>query len=526
MKKSIIVNICGMVFHMDEDAYEVLNKYIAALNSYFSKQTGGREIVEDIESRIVELLQPRLSASKQSITIEDIEEIISILGKPEDIAGSEENASDGRNSDSASSNQEKTSRRLYRDQENAVLGGVASGMGAYFDIDPVIFRIIFFALIFAGGIGFLLYLVLWISVPQAKTISQRLEMKGVNITVSNIEKKIREEYNSVKSNVSKFGGNNPLGKISGFMHELVLAFSRVIIFIAHVFKYVFAVFLIVMALAIIVGSVAGIFFSDFVISNGFVSNIGSIQEFLNYFLIPAHTNILLFLAMAIVLLPCAGFLYWGLKILIRFEARDKWVSAAMSILWFLCIIVFVTLLLTNVSRYKIESSNTERVSLVSPSKNVLYIQSQNTEGKVLDYSDGKCFNQFFGVETLQTKKQLFAPVELAFSTSGTTKPDMEIKRRAYASDYQSAGEAQKAIHVEYLQNDTILNIDPFFHILGKDKWNFQQCRITIYVPEGYTIRFDKNIELFINNWNIYEYPDNELWLNRWKVTADGLELKK
>lgn len=155
MKKTVVINISGIVFHIDEDAYEKLSSYLDSLNHYFGTTSESREIVTDIESRIAELLQPKITGIKQSVTIEDVEEILSILGTPEDIAASDSASYESETTQSTYTSKRST-RRLYRDVENSVLGGVSSGLGAYFNIDPVFFRIIFIALIFAGGVSLII----------------------------------------------------------------------------------------------------------------------------------------------------------------------------------------------------------------------------------------------------------------------------------------------------------------------------------------------------------------------------------
>jgi phage shock protein PspC (stress-responsive transcriptional regulator) len=526
MKKSIIVNICGIVFHIDEDAYEILNNYITELNNYFSTRTGGKEIVGDIEARIVELLQPKLSENKQSITIEDIEEIISVLGKPEDIAGSDEEPSNKEHSSKSTATEERANRRLYRDPEGAVIAGIASGMGAYFNVDPLIFRIIFLALIFGGGSGIIIYLILWISVPQAKTVSQRLEMKGENININNIEKKIREEYESVKNNISNINKSNVSGKFYGFIHQLFVAFGKFILIIVTAFKYVFAVFLIGLALTIIISTIAGFFFSDFVFNTGLITNISSLKEFLNFFIIPAHTDILLFFGLAIITIPCVALIYWGLKILIRFKASDKWLSITMAVAWILCLIVFITILLMEVGRYKTESTNREIVSFTQPSINHIYLKLINVENKITEYSDNDFNKCLFGIEQTNSVKGIFAPINIRIEKANGEKPEMEIIRKANSSDYSEATQANKKIKVNYMQNDTILSIDPFFLIENAQQWQFQRCKLILYIPENYDVRFDRNFFNYTYSDIYYDYEGNLDVNKTWKVTNNGLELKK
>ncbi|MCB0807486.1 MAG: PspC domain-containing protein, partial [Bacteroidales bacterium] len=146
MKKTLTVNLGGIVFHIDEDAYQILNDYLRSIRKHFSKTEGKDEIVSDIESRIAEMLKDRIGDERQVITIDDIEEVIRVIGLPEEF-GEAFSESDSSHSSTGSS---KTSKRLYRDPESSVLGGVCGGLGAYFHTDPVWFRIAFVLLCIPG----------------------------------------------------------------------------------------------------------------------------------------------------------------------------------------------------------------------------------------------------------------------------------------------------------------------------------------------------------------------------------------
>lgn len=193
MKKTLDINIRGIVFHIDEDAYTKLNTYLSEINAHFKSKKGQEDIISDIENRIVELFQQKLTDKKQVITLEDVDEVISVMGHPSDFdQDSEEQTA------SAPGSRQKGPRRLFRDIENRMIGGVCSGLGAYTNVDQIWFRIAFVVSIFIGGAGILIYLVLWIITPPAKTVSEKLEMQGDPVTISNIEKAFKEEMSELK----------------------------------------------------------------------------------------------------------------------------------------------------------------------------------------------------------------------------------------------------------------------------------------------------------------------------------------
>jgi len=193
MKKTLNINIRGIVFNIDEDAYQELNNYLGEIYKHYKNQPGHEEIVSDIENRIVELFQERINDKKQVITFKDVIEIIQILGRPSDFERELQV-----DSPPYSGGQQSGSKRLFRDPENRMVGGVCSGIGSYFDMDPLWLRLAFLLAVIFAGTGKLLYLILWIVLPPARSLTDRMEMKGDPINISNIEKSVKQEMHDVK----------------------------------------------------------------------------------------------------------------------------------------------------------------------------------------------------------------------------------------------------------------------------------------------------------------------------------------
>jgi phage shock protein PspC (stress-responsive transcriptional regulator) len=194
MKITVSINLGGYSFNIDEDAYAELKMYLKNLEHHFADEESSSEILSDIETRMAELFRAKLTTYKQVISIEDVRQAISVLGTPEDISDNE-----------GPSSREKFSspgyHRMYRDPDHRIIGGVCSGMGAYWDIDPLIVRIIFLALLLAGGIGALVYIILYIVLPEAKTTAQKIEMKGEPVNIHNIKEAVKKEFDSVRKNM-------------------------------------------------------------------------------------------------------------------------------------------------------------------------------------------------------------------------------------------------------------------------------------------------------------------------------------
>jgi len=176
MKRTIQINLAGTIFNIDDDAYEILRDYLNAVERQFMSGVEGREVMNDLETRMSELYTERLKPLRQVISIEDVREVLKVLGAPEDIGGHREGGPRYSQTYSNRYDGGRRSRRMYRDGQDKSIGGVCSGLAYYFNTDPLLLRILFVVGLFMG-FGFLLYLVLWIALPQAQTLDQINEMK-------------------------------------------------------------------------------------------------------------------------------------------------------------------------------------------------------------------------------------------------------------------------------------------------------------------------------------------------------------
>lgn len=189
MKKTISINIGGYAFIIDEDAFQLLKSYLDKLEKHFYNQSGGKEIINDIEQRIAELFKEKLSSFRQVICSADVQEIIQILGYPEEMDGHQ----------AYSEPLKKPSSRLYRDPDDRILGGVSSGLAAYIGTDAWLIRVLF-VLAFFFVFGGMLYIVLWIIIPLARTRAEKLEMRGEPVNINNIKDSIKQEFDQVMNN--------------------------------------------------------------------------------------------------------------------------------------------------------------------------------------------------------------------------------------------------------------------------------------------------------------------------------------
>jgi phage shock protein PspC (stress-responsive transcriptional regulator) len=195
MKITVSVNLGGYSFNIDEDAYAELKRYLKSLEIHFAGEESSSEILADIEARMAELFRTKITNYKQVITLSDVSQVISVLGTPEDIS----------DNDSRSAGEKFSTpgyHRMYRDPDHRLIGGVCAGMGSYWDIEPWIIRIIFLVLTMMGGLGILVYLILYIVLPEAKTTAQKIEMKGEPVNIHNIKDNVKKEFDTVRKNMN------------------------------------------------------------------------------------------------------------------------------------------------------------------------------------------------------------------------------------------------------------------------------------------------------------------------------------
>lgn len=206
MKKTLSIHLGRQLFVIEEDAYDRLQTYLKKLEASLANESGSNEIVEDIEMRFAELLSQYLGDTRQVVTISDIENAISSLGEPEEITEEPEQPKQAQNQHEGSG-----SKRMYRDMDNGVLGGLAAGLAAYLNIDPVIVRIIFVIFGFMG-FGIPLYIILWVIVPSAKTPSERLQMRGKPVNIDTLREEFEKSAGRLKDDTiqaaNKFKANN------------------------------------------------------------------------------------------------------------------------------------------------------------------------------------------------------------------------------------------------------------------------------------------------------------------------------
>ena len=334
MKKTYNINLGGIVFHIDEDAYELLDKYLSNLRIHFSKEEGAEEIVHDMELRISELFSERLNEKNQVITLKDVEEIIAQMGKPEEFS---EDATQDTNE---YIKEEKTPKRLFRDPDNKVIGGVCSGIAAYFGWDVTILRILLIILafpIFWNGAFIikgivLFYIIAWIIIPEANTATDKLSMKGMKVNVENIGKTVTDGFEKVNDYVKSDKPRSILHKIGeaivsvvGFLVKAVLVIAA-ICFTPVLFILLVVCFSLLMAAIGVIGSLPAFFYHAMPVVDWSVVTSS-----------PIPTTLLAVSGILVIGIPIVGFIHFLMSTFGGWKAMPFAARMTLLVLWLIAL---------------------------------------------------------------------------------------------------------------------------------------------------------------------------------------------
>ena len=262
MKKTLTVNLGGTVYHIDEDAYTLLDNYLNNLRYHFRNDSSADEIVADMEERIAELFNEYLATGTQVATIALVERVIERMGKPEDLgepADSPERKNN--NGQGQAPHTEKGTRRMFRNPDDRILGGVASGIAAYLDWDPLFVRVLLLVLsFFSFGWMVLIYLAAWIIIPQARTATEKLQMRGKPVSVENIGKAVTDGFGKMNDYMRSGKTQSALHRVGEVIVNIIGALFKFILVLTSLACIPFLLLALVMVFAFAL-AVGGVFVS-------------------------------------------------------------------------------------------------------------------------------------------------------------------------------------------------------------------------------------------------------------------------
>jgi phage shock protein PspC (stress-responsive transcriptional regulator) len=576
MKKNISINISGIIFHIEEDGYESLRRYLDSINKYFASFEDSSEILADIESRVAEIFLSKLNEGKQVITAEDVNSLIATMGSVSDFKAAEEqeftqkqnqsatSGTDASTADGTADERQRTygARRLLRDEKRKILGGVCSGMANYFNVDPVWIRLLFALTAFAYGItilvyiimwivvpgsadldepeigkkmfrdpehkvvggvsggiaayfgidlvlvrllfiiftiffgiGFLIYIVLWIALPEAKSLTDRMEMQGEPVTLSNIESNIKKNLN-VDPNKEESTATKILLLPFRVIGILLSVLGKILVPLVEVLRVAIGIAVILVGLTLLFTSVvtAGAFvgiFSTTAFSWPWIHHdeiTMPLQVFAN-----SVSGWLVFAAFIATIIPSLFIVILGASVIAR-----KYVIGATAG-WTMFVLFFVSLAILSVGIPKIIYSFKEegeyKVETTYPMRGKTAVFHINEVG--MDDYDGTSL-------TLRGYNGTNLKLVQTFEAKGPSR--------------QQAIENAKMVDYNVTAQDSVITFDSNVRFKEDAVFRAQRLKMTLYIPYNFPFVLDEATSRFITQYIDYDQLDGNTWI----MTENGI----
>lgn len=617
MKKIININLASRLIPMEDSAYDLLKNYLDSLKRYFSREEGAEEIVSDIENRVAELFQEQLKKGAHCITDQDVTQVIATMGKPEQLEeeASQQTATEEPLRPIAGSYAAAGNRRLTRDENDKVLGGVCAGMAAYMNVDPVVVRIVFALISFAWGAGFLVYIllwillpssknlhnpirkrlyrnpdhrviggvcsgiaaylnidpvvprlifvapllgiifssiigavmsnmmlfhhvffplsvgafptfimvyiVLWISVPKAITVTEKLEMRGEKVDLHSIsnayksgDEKKNEQVTAEPPLREAAAVPKPADTAAAATPKSHSALGRLLVFLLKAFAVLWLLLILIVLCGILIG-ISGGFIGSWAFSSIVFPLRGLIlhNELQNFLAWPA-----VFLTLGV---PVVAIIWLLIKIFTGFRPRNHVVGISLLLLWIVGIISALSLTVSVASDFRTSFREDSRQAIRQPRSGILILEQaeQNTG------FDG---TNLFGNELkVADDSVLINNISLRIEKSPTDSFVLEILRASNGRSLADARAFVENLNYSVTQEDSTLYLPHWFSIVDRFPFRNQRIMLKLYVPVGKRVRVAESADFlrhYMGGWN-HEWDYGYDWAggHTYQMTENGLK---
>ncbi|MCO5239741.1 MAG: PspC domain-containing protein [Chitinophagaceae bacterium] len=621
MKKVININFQGRVIPIEETAYEVLKQYVESLRRYFANEEGKDEIINDIENRIAELFDEKLKKGAPCISDDNVYAVMDSMGRPEDFEQEETAYSTGKTTgpDTGKVNSSQASdtgtpprrlfraendkvlggvcagianylkvdpaivriifaliafggfgfgfllyiilwiilpskplrsngrKRLYRDPDNKMIGGVAGGLAAYFNIDTWIPRLVFLLpflisllpnifsgfwwhwrgpLVAFGGLGgtfFIAYIILWIVLPRAVTASEKLEMRGEKIDLESIKNTVQEELQNIKGRGEKLGAelkekSKEMGQeISNALHQKTQAFAAeagpfakkagtgIGNAIGVLFKAFFLFIAGIVAFALLLALIALLY-----------SGIG-IYPLKNFLLEGLWENFLVWSVLTMFIgVPIIAFIVWITRRMMRIKSGNPYLGYTFGSLWIIGLISLFVLIGMVTRNFRSNTNITQQVDITQPSTGNLVIKVSDNKIK---YYSSEWFDWDFPLLSMNKDSMLLNTVQVKVIKSSDSSYHIQTVKLSRGNTPAIAEKNAANIPFPVDQNDSLVILPRGFPITNKDKFRNQKVMLIVEVPVGKKIMMDKSVNWF--DWFDIEVGRKRRWNTDWNERWDN-----
>jgi phage shock protein PspC (stress-responsive transcriptional regulator) len=515
MNKTVNINLGGMFFHIDEDAYQKLTRYFDAIKRSLSNSSGQDEIIKDIEMRVSELLTEKQKTEKHVVGLKDVDEVIAVMGQPEDYRIDEEGIGNGNKSTSFSTSK---TRKLYRDTEKGFIGGVATGLGHYFGIDAVWLKILFLIFVIAGfGSGVLAYIILWIVMPDAVTTAEKLEMTGEPVTISNIEKKVREEFENVSDKFKNANYDEMGNRIKTGAEKVGSSVGDFIISVFRVFSKFLGVILIISGLFIL----AALFIAVFTLGSSSVVDVpwqGFIEagNFTDY---PVWTfGLIMFFAVGI---PFFFLSLLGFKLLSpSLKSIGNIAKYTLLAIWLISVSLAIAVGIKQASAFAVDGRVVKKEILNLNPTDTLLLKFKHNDYFAKNVNE----NENFKITLDSTGNDVIYSNNVSFriAQTDTKSAYIQIEKEAKGKTLFEAKQRAEKIIYSYKVIGNQLIFDNYLLSDLKEKFRDQEIEITLFLPLGTLLQMDESMRQYDQTDDDYFlwYPENKNDI--YKVESDKI----
>ncbi|WP_299287949.1 PspC domain-containing protein [uncultured Mucilaginibacter sp.] len=526
MNKTIIININGIIFHIEEDAYDILKNYMTGIKKHFASSDDSLEITTDIENRIAEMFSELLRREgKQVIVTPDVTAVILQMGTIEDFSSGEQEPAF-----SSGTTDHSTERRLFRDPDDHLIGGVAAGMANYFGIEALWIRLIFVVSLFGAGSGLLVYIILWAIIPRANTRTEKMAMKGERADLQGFKRNFDEELKNIKQSLSNANREAKpfVYKIRDFVGEFLLLLQRFFKGSGKILLKLVGLIIIVVCACALIGllvSIVAFSANQSIFVHGFLP-----FNIVDY----KFSNILYVCGFLVCAIPLLGLILFTIRIVFSRNVLGRSIGFILLIGWIAAVSTLAFYATKIAADFRYTASFNQNMDIM-PTQSQHYFLKINT-AKILTKEDSA---------TLGIKKNDFANriivnmnnendtdispenVSLFIEKSENEFPSLVESYRSKGANYQEALLNARNTQYNFMQEDTVIKFDRKLIPIKKASWRDQKVDVTLKLPLNSIITIDEGLDFILRDVDLYSCynQDDKNWgkhLAKFKMTETGL----
>jgi phage shock protein PspC (stress-responsive transcriptional regulator) len=528
MNKTIIININGIVFHIEEDAYEILKNYMTDVKRHFSNSADSLEITTDIENRIAEMFAELLAGdNKQVIVEQDVNNVIEQMGTVADFESADE---DSKASSNPFGDYKGETRRLFRDPDDHLVAGVCAGIANYFDIDAIWIRLAFTIFTAFAGTGLLLYIILWIVLPKAVTRADRMAMKGEKQNLQGFKKNFEEELSSMKQNLHNFSHEaRPfVYKARDFAGDFFYHFGLFLRGAGKVFVKLLGILILLMCFSLVVFLVVG------VVALFSVGSFAPFHDLPYSALRHNHADYIFASAFVVAFIPLLTIILLVLNGIFNVGRIGRSTGSTILVIWLCAIGVFVYYAIKVAGQFRSDASFTQTINIKATPDNTYHLKLNDLRYFTAEDSARLNLKELFRNSNIRVTDEddnrEWYHVSLNIERSDVNQP--ELVESFSAKGANDADALYNASNTKYIftQKDSTLTFDYKLLKLKDELWHDEEVQLTLKLPLNAKVVIDRDLDKIADT-KVYDCNElnkkdgNQVKYATFIMTDNGLQCK-